>query len=672
MQSHLLNNVYNYSLEVDVNLKYDSAKVDNCIKAIRMLSAEAVEKAKSGHPGMPLGCADLAFILWHYFLRFNPKDTRWMGRDIFILSAGHASMLQYSLLHLYGFDLSIDDIKNFRQLGSKTPGHPEYGITKGVETTTGPLGQGFANGVGFAMARKMLEARTGNTGLFNTKVYAIVSDGDIMEGISSEAASFAGNLGLDNIIYIYDKNDVSIEGPTNITMNEDTASKFRAMNWNVIEIDGFDHTQIIGALNTANSHKGSPTLIVAKTVIGKGANKKQGKSSSHGEPLGAEELKCLRDNLSWCCDQFCIPKEVYEFTNEKNLEMKKEYDEWQKKFKQTFKDLNVDVDISESLYKELRALVAGKAEATRSSSGRCMQVIAKHLSGFVGGSADLGPSNKTTINDSTSIKYDDFSGKNIHYGVREHAMGAISNGLALHGGFVPFASTFLIFSDYMKNSIRLSSLMEQQVIYVFTHDSIYVGEDGPTHQPIEQLSSLRLIPGLRVLRPCGELETIEAWLMALERKNGPTSLVLTRQNLEQVANKDVNEVQKGIRKGAYVLEKETGVLKCVVLASGSEVPLAVSARKNMNAESWMRIISVPSLELFMEQEASYKENLVPKNIPAVSIEAGSTMLWKAICGKDSLNIGIDEFGTSAPGEVVAKQKGLDVDGVSRKISEYLK
>jgi len=662
-----------------LDLKYDSLKVEKCIKAVRILSAEAVEKAKSGHPGMPLGCADVAFILWHYFLRFNPKDPKWLGRDIFVLSAGHASMLQYSLLHLYGFDVSIDDIKSFRQFGSKTPGHPEYGITDGVETTTGPLGQGFANGVGFALSRKMLAARTGNTELFDTKVYAIVSDGDIMEGISSEAASFAGNLGLDNLIYIYDKNDVSIEGPTSITMNEDTSAKFRAMGWNVIDIDGFDHTQIIGALNTAKRHKGSPTLIVAKTVIGKGANKKQGKSSSHGEPLGEEELKGLRTNLGWCNEPFCIPEDVYAFTRTKVAAITDEYNEWNKKYNELLKDQNIkktldsmfNFEIPKSLYGDLRKLALGKAEATRASSGRCMQVVAKHVPGFVGGSADLSPSNKTAISDSSSIKKDDFNGKNIHYGVREHAMGGISNGIALHGGFIPFESTFLIFSDYMKHSIRLSSLMKQQVAFVFTHDSIFVGEDGPTHQPIEQLSSLRLIPGLRVLRPCGELETIEAWLMALERKDGPTALVLTRQNLDQITGINSDDVAKGIRHGAYVVSKEEAKLKCVLVASGSEVPLAVSVRKMMGAENYMRIVSVPCVELYLAQNKTYKDELIPMNFPRVSIEAGSTILWKAVCGFDSLNIGIDDFGISAPGEVVAKHKGIDAESIVAKIKNHL-
>jgi len=662
-----------------MNLNYDEKKVQKTVDAIKMLSADGVEKAKSGHPGMPLGCADTAFILWHYFLRFNPKDPNWLGRDIFVLSAGHASMLLYSLLHVYGYDLSIEDIKKFRQLHSRTPGHPEYGVTPGVETTTGPLGQGFANGIGFALARKILQERTGRPDLFNSKVYAIVSDGDIMEGITNEAASFAGNLGLDNLIYIYDSNKVSIEGPTSLTMSEDVGKRFQALGWSVLEVDGFDHTQIMGALNTAQRHKGSPMLIISNTVIGKGANKKEGKHSAHGEPLGQEELSCLRKNLKWDYEPFSIPDEVYKFAKEKITAMEVEYSEWQKKFNEATKDASFkrtveglySKELPSGLYDELRASVTGKADATRSVSGRCMQIIAKHIDGFIGGSADLAPSNKTNITDSGSIKKGDYKGKNIHYGIREHAMGGISNGMALHGGVVPFAATFLIFSDYMRPSIRLSALMKQQVAYIFTHDSIYVGEDGPTHQPIEQLSSLRLIPDLNVLRPASEAEVVEAWLMALERKNGPTALLLTRQNLEPIADVNNDDVIKGIRKGGYILKKETGVLKCVVAASGSEVPLAVKARDMLNASSWMRIVSIPCMGLFTSQDKAYGDSVIPTNVKRISIEAGSTKLWSDVVGMDALKIGIDEFGTSAPAAAVAKEKGIDIDAVVFKIQKYL-
>jgi len=654
-----------------MNLTYDEKKVRKTIDAIRVLSADAVEQAKSGHPGMPLGCADTAFILWHYFLKFNPKDPNWLGRDIFILSAGHASMLLYSLLHVYDYGVGIDDIKKFRQLHSKTPGHPEYGMTPGVEMTTGPLGQGFATGVGFALAKKVLQERTGEHELFNSKVYAIVSDGDIMEGITNEAASIAGNLGLDNLIYIYDSNKVSIEGPTSLTMSENVGKRFEALGWKVIEIDGFDHSQIMGALNTAQKHSGSPVLIVSNTVIGKGANKKEGKSSAHGEPLGQEELMCLKQNLKWEHEPFNIPDEVYAFTKEKIKVMQTEYDEWQKKFKS--KDLNAfySKELPAKLYDELRASLNGKKDATRSISGRCIQIIAKHCDGFMGGSADLGPSNKTTIIDGGSIKKGDYKGRNIHFGIREHAMGAIANGMALHGGITPFAATFLIFSDYMRASIRLGSLMKQQVAYVFTHDSFFVGEDGPTHQPIEQLSSLRLIPELNVLRPGTEAEVIEAWLMALEKKNGPTALMFTRQNLDPITDVPSKDVINGIRKGAYIIKKETGVLKCVIAASGSEVPLAVKVREILKAEDWMRIVSVPCMELFLSQGEKYTRSIIPMDVKRISIEAGSTRLWAGIVGIDALKIGIDEFGISAPAEAVAKEKGLDIDSVVTKINDYV-
>ncbi|MFH1223486.1 MAG: transketolase [Pseudomonadota bacterium] len=639
-------------------LKYDEKLVKQCVNSIKMLSADAVEKAASGHPGMPLGCADVAFILWHYFLRFNPKDPNWKERDTFILSAGHASAMLYSLLHVYGFDVTMDDMKQFRQLHSKTPGHPEYGVTPGVETTTGPLGQGFATGVGFALAKKI----TGET----SKVYAIVSDGDIMEGISNEAASLAGHLGLDNMIYLYDKNNVSIEGPTNLTMSENVGKRFEALGWTVLDIDGFDHTQIMGALNTATRNKGTPFLIIASTVIGKGASKKEGKHSAHGEPLGKEELQCLRNNLCWNCEPFVLPKEVYDFAKEKVTLMEKEYKTGGTASGATTSGVG-SVSGAKALNDELRACVAGRPEATRSTSGRCIQIIAKHLKGFIGGSADLGPSNKTSISGTTSIEKNNFTGKNIHFGIREHAMGAIANGLALHGGFIPYAASFLIFSDYMRASIRLSALMKKQVVYIFTHDSIFVGEDGPTHQPIEQLSSLRLMPGLNVIRPSGEIETVEAWLMALEKKNGPTALILTRQNIDDPKGVDA----EGMRKGAYVVRKEVGALKCVIAAAGSEVSLAVKAVEKLGASDSVRVVSVPCMELFLKQDKKYRESVIPSGVKKISIEAGSTRLWDNIVGSDALKIGIDDFGASGQPDAVAKLKGIDLDSVVSKIRNYL-
>jgi transketolase len=657
-------------------MNYDPKIVNKCINTIKMLSAEAVEKAKSGHPGMPLGCADVAFILWQYFLKFNPKDTSWKGRDVFILSSGHASMLLYSLLHLYGYDVSIDDIKNFRQVASITPGHPEFGITPGVETTTGPLGQGFATGVGFALSRKILKTKAGGSCLFDGKIYSILGDGDIMEGVVNEAASIAGHLALDNIVYIYDKNDISIEGPTNLAISEDIEKRFEALGWEVISIDGFDHTQIIGALNTAKRHKGSPFLIVANTVIGKGANKKEGTSDAHGAPLGKEELNHLRKNLSWDHEEFFVPKEVYDFTFKKVKEMEKEYKKWNEEFNDLISG-NVELKnflnskISEKLLNELRELVNEKSEATRSSSGRCMQIIAKHIPGFIGGSADLGGSNQTTLKNYDSISKSNFNGRNIHFGVREHAMGSVINGMSLIDGcFYPYGGTFLIFSDYMKDSVRLSALMDRPVTYIFTHDSIYVGEDGPTHQPIEQLSSLRMIPNINVLRPSGQAETVEAWIMALENRKKPTALILSRQNLEQI-KLDQNKVYEGFKKGAYIVHKETKDLKLIIVATGSEVASSYKAIKELGISETTRLISMPCMEIFKKQDKSYIESLIPKDVKKVSVEAGVTSIWGCIVGSDGLCIGIDDFACSAPGCDVAKKAGLDVESIKQKINNFI-
>jgi transketolase len=666
-----------------MSMGYDEQKTKLAINAIKVLSAEAVEKAGSGHPGMPLGCADTAFILWQYFLRFNPKDPKWPDRDIFILSAGHASMLLYSLLHIYGYDLSIDDIKQFRQFGSKTPGHPELGLTPGVETSTGPLGQGFANGVGIALAKKMLQARLGkNAGIFSSKVYAIVSDGDIMEGISSEAASLAGHLALDNLIYIYDKNDISIEGPTCLAISEDIVAKFRALRWHVISINGHDHSQIMEALNNAQEHKGSPVLIVSSTVIGKDSCSKEGKASCHGEPLGAASLKELKENLNWKYEPFTVPTEVYQLTSQKTGVMEKEYKGWKPRFDKLmnsdpgFKSVINGLfgkELPPELYTELRNGIQYRTEATRVSSGRCIQIIAKHMPAVTGGSADLSPATKTNIINSAYVSAGEYLGNNIHFGVREHAMGSLSNGIAISGAFIPYCSTFMIFSDYMKPSIRMASLMKQQVIYVFAHDSIYVGEDGPTHQPIEQLSTLRMVPEMRVIRPADEAETAEAWLMALEHKSGPTALALTRQNLEPCCKAMAqNYMAEGMRKGAYIAAKETSKLSTVVAASGSEVSLALKVRENLKAEAYMRVVSVPCMELFMEQEEKYRESIIPsdRNIKRIAVEAGVMCLWDKIMGGESLKIGLEHFGTSAPAKDVAKHMKLDVESVTERIKAY--
>ncbi|KAB2833523.1 MAG: transketolase, partial [Candidatus Brocadia sp.] len=477
--------------------KIDKEKMNLAVNTLRMLSADAVEKAQSGHPGLPMGCADIAFVLWMQFLRFCPQDPQWPNRDRFVLSAGHGSMLLYSLLHLFGYDMSLDEIKRFRQFGSKTPGHPEYGHTPGVEVTTGPLGQGFANGVGMALAERILAERFNKDGrtILSHYIYGIVSDGDLMEGITSEAASFAGHLGLSNIIYIYDSNQISIEGNTSITFTEDVGKRFEAYNWRVTKIDGHNHGEIAAAIEAARNEKERPSLIIARTHIGKGSPNKQDTASVHGEPLGAKELELTKENLGWPKNSpFYVPEEVRQLCQSRIAELKEEYAQWQDLFKKHIKD---DPNLSQAwnaffkkeipadLELELLQTIKKDSIATRTASGDMMQVIAQRMPSFLGGSADLCPSTKTYIKGSPSLGRNQFSGKNIHFGIREHAMGAILNGLALSGGIIPFGSTFLMFSDYMRPPIRLAALMKIQVIYVFTHDSIFVGEDGPTHQPIE-------------------------------------------------------------------------------------------------------------------------------------------------------------------------------------------
>ena len=515
--------------------KIDKHKVELAVNTLRMLSADAVEKAQSGHPGLPMGFADVAFVIWMQFLRFNPHDPQWPNRDRFILSAGHGSMLLYALLNLFGYDLSLDDIKQFRQFGSKTPGHPEYGHTPGVESTTGPLGQGFANGVGMALAERILADRFNKGGMkiIDHYIYGVVSDGDLMEGITSEAASFAGHLGLANIIYIYDCNQITIEGSTSLAFTEDVAKRFEAYNWRVFKIDGHNHTEIAEAIETARGEKERPSLIIARTHIGKGSPNRQDTASIHGEPLGAKELELTKESLRWPKDKpFYIPEEVKQLCQSRVTELKEEYENWQTQFKKYIrKDANMSrlwdtyfkKEIPENLESELLKTIKKYSIATRSASGEMMQVVAQQIPGFMGGSADLCPSTKTYIKNFSSIDKNKFNGRNIHFGVREHAMGGILNGMALYGGIIPFGSTFLVFSDYMRPSIRLAAMMKIQVIYVFTHDSIFLGEDGPTHQPVEHLPSLRLIPNLLVIRPSDATETASAWVAALNHTDGPTA-----------------------------------------------------------------------------------------------------------------------------------------------------
>ena len=660
----------------------DKHKVELAVNTLRMLSADAVEKAQSGHPGLPMGFADVAFVLWMQFLRFNPQNPRWPNRDRFILSAGHGSMLLYSLLNLFGYDLSLDDIKQFRQFGSKTPGHPEYGHTHGVEATTGPLGQGFANGVGMALAARILAERfnTGDAKIIDHYIYGVVSDGDLMEGITSEAASFAGHLGLANIIYIYDCNQITIEGSTSLAFTEDVAKRFEAYNWRVFKVDGHSHTEIAETIEAARGEKERPSLIIARTHIGKGSPNKQDTSAIHGEPLGAKELELTKESLGWPKDKtFYIPEEVKQLCQDRVAELREEYENWQTQFKKYISDDHKMSQLWDSYYKkeipenlesELLKTIKKDSIATRSASGEMMQVIAQRIPGFMGGSADLCPSTKTYIKNFSSIDRNKFEGRNIHFGIREHAMGGILNGMALYGGIIPFGSTFLVFSDYMRPSIRLAAMMKIQVIYIFTHDSILLGEDGPTHQPVEHLPSLRLIPNLLVIRPSDATETASAWIAALNHTDGPTALILSRQDIP-VINRSIYPSQSRLRYGAYILKDSDGIPDIILLASGSEITIALEATLQLQSKgSKARLISMPSFELFRANPEEYKNSILPPACKKrVAIEASVTSDWYEFVGLDGLIIGVDHYGTSAPTKAIAERYGFTAQNILREINK---
>ncbi|MFA7060355.1 MAG: transketolase [Pedobacter sp.] len=653
-----------------------------CADAIRFLAADAVEQANSGHPGLPMGAADCAFALWGNYLNFNPDDPSWPNRDRFVLSAGHGSMLLYSLLHLFGYDLPLEELKNFRQWGSKTPGHPEFGHTVGVEVTTGPLGQGFANGVGMAIAAKMAAER------FNTvdfkpidhTIYAMMGDGCLQEGISYEAAALAGHLKLGNLVYIYDSNSITIEGKTDLAWSEDVEGRFIAAGWHVLKVDGHDYVQIVVAIAAAKAETGKPSLIIAKTQIAFGSPKFQGSSSAHGSPLGAEELAATRANLGWQHEAFEIPQEVRDICNTQVEAKKLQYASWQRKF-ETWHAANPEKAklwdemwhkrLPEDLAAQLIATVDGKDGATRALSGTVLQKVAALLPSLAGGSADLAPSNNSDIKGSPAIQAGSFGGRNIHFGIREHAMGALLNGISLYGCFIPYGATFLVFSDYCRPAIRLSALMKQQVIYIFTHDSFFVGEDGPTHQPIEHVASLRLIPDLQVIRPADGLETALAWQVALEKKDGPTALILTRQKLPIIDRGTASN--DDIRKGGYVVSTSSGKPDVVVMATGSEVHVAVGAAAMLAADGIKsRIVSIPCLETFMAQSQEYRNNVLPAGAPRVAFEAGRGESWGRLIGCDGLFIGIEHFGASAPDKALAEQFGFTTPQVVEKIRTFLK
>ncbi len=663
------------------NIMIPTDKARRCADAIRIISAEAVDRANSGHPGLPMGAADCAVALWGNFLEFNPDDPRWPNRDRFILSAGHGSMLLYSLLHLFGYDLSMDEIKNFRQWGSKTPGHPEFGHTVGVEVTTGPLGQGFANGVGMGLAASMAAERF-NTPDFkpiNHFVYALCGDGCLQEGISYEAAALAGHLKLGNLIYIYDSNSITIEGKTDLAWSEDVEGRFTSCGWHVQKIDGHDNDQIVTAIAAAKGETGKPSIIIATTHIAFGSPAKQGSSGAHGSPLGADEIIATRKNLGWDVPPFVVPEDVQATCQQRVDNLKLRYASWQRGF-DSWRTVNPEKaklwdamwyrQLPENLTEELLAAVAGKDGATRALSGTVLQRVAALIPSLVGGSADLAPSNNSDIKGSAFVQADNFAGRNLHFGIREHAMGAVINGMALYGCFIPYGATFLVFADYCRPAVRLSALMGQQAIYIFTHDSFFVGEDGPTHQPIEHVASLRLIPGLQVIRPADGVETALAWQAALQYA-GPTALILTRQKLPMI-NRPASFTPDDVLKGGYVVSSPAATPQVVIMASGSEVHVALEAAASLDSQGIAaRIVSVPCLETFLVQSADYRNKVLPAGVPRVAFEAGRGMPWGSLIGCDGLFIGIEHFGTSAPDKVLAEKFGFTAPQVAERIATLL-
>jgi len=649
-----------------------------CVNTIRTLSIDAVQKANSGHPGLPMGMADVAYVLWTQFLKHNPANPDWPNRDRFVLSGGHGSMLLYSLLHLTGYDLSLEELMNFRQWDSRTPGHPEYGLTPGVETTTGPLGQGFANGVGMAIAERFLAETFNRPGfpIVDHYVYAIVTDGDLMEGISHEAASLAGHLGLGKLIYLYDDNHISIDGPTELAFTEDRCARFAAYGWHVQQIDGHDRAAIAQAIRAAQAVTDRPSLIACRTHIGYGSPHKQDTAAVHGAPLGEEEVRLTKENLGWPPDaQFLIPDEALAHFRQAIPRGQAWEAEWQRLF-----------DRYAAQYPDLAAtwqqvwsgeLPSGWDEnlptfapddgplATRAASGKVLNAIAPALPTLIGGSADLTPSNNTELKGYPWLQKGEFGGRNIHFGVREHAMGGILNGLALHGGLIPFGGTFLVFSDYMRPSIRLAAMMELHLVYVFTHDSIGLGEDGPTHQPVEQIPALRAIPNLTVIRPADAAETVEAWRVALEHNEGPVALVLTRQKLP-ILDRTQLAPATGLRHGAYVLADSDGPPEVILIATGSEVHVALDARQRLADQGVAaRVVSMPSWELFEKQPPEYRNQVLPPDVTArLVIEAAVPLGWERYIGLGGDVVGLNRFGASAPYQVIFEHLGFTGENVA--------
>lgn len=649
---------------------------------VRGLAADGVEKAKSGHPGMPLGAADIGAVLFAEVMNYDPTAPNWPNRDRFVLSAGHGSMFLYSFLHLAGYDLPMDELKRFRQLGSITPGHPEYGVTPGVETTTGPLGQGVGNAVGMALAERMLATKYNRPGyeVVNHYTFAICGDGDLMEGVSAEASSLAGHLGLGKLIVIYDSNQISIEGETDLAFGEDVGKRYEAYGWHVQSIDGHDFDQIRKAIEAAKAETKKPSLIIARTHIGFGSPK-QDSAESHGAPLGPEAVRELKKRLGLPEEEFYVPQNVYDFFAKLREEKRQLRQQWENTFEQWSKEypeLRKEWDdahglrLPDNLEELLPAFEVGDKVATRDASGKTLQKLADAISYLVGGSADLAPSTKTYMEGKGSVAPGDFSGRNFHFGVREHGMGAILNGLSLYGGLRVHGSTFLVFSDYMRPAIRLAALMKQPVIYVLTHDSIWVGEDGPTHQPVEHTESLRLIPNLDVFRPADAEETKAAWATAMRRTDGPSALVLTRQKLP-VFDKAAagGSVFEAVAKGGYVAKAADGTPSLVIVATGSEVTLSLEAAKMLEQEGHkVQVVSVPCRERFMAQDAAYRSSVLGE-ARRLFVEAGVGAGWGQLSRPGDVVMSLERFGESGPAEAVAKALGMDAEAIAQKAREML-
>ena len=661
------------------------SKIDKLsIDTVRFLAVDAVQNAVSGHPGAPLGAAPMAYVLWDRFLKHNPGDPHWPDRDRFILSAGHASALLYALLHLTGYDLPMDELKRFRKWGSKTPGHPEYGLTAGVEATTGPLGQGFANGVGMAIAERWLAEHYNRPGheVVGHFTYGIVSDGDLQEGIASEAASLAGTLRLGKLIYMYDDNHISIEGDTDIAFTENVAQRFQAYDWHVVgPIDGMDVDEVDPAIRLALSETGRPSLIICRTIIGYGSPNKAGTGAAHGEALGEEEVRLTKESLAWpFVEPFTIPREVAEHLAQAKPRGQEMQDGWQARFESYRDSYPTEAtrleeallgDLPEGWDIGLEKLFTPEDGpiATRDSSSRIMNALVENVHSLIGGSADLAPSTRTLLNDRGHFGFEEYGGHNMHFGVREHSMGAIANGMSLHGGAIPYTATFLIFSDYMRPPIRLAALMKLRVVFIFTHDSIGLGEDGPTHQPVEQLLALRAIPNVMVMRPADATENVEAWKIAMKRVDGPTVLVLTRQNLP-VLDRGMLAPADGVSHGGYVLWEASDRPRCILIGTGSEVHLALEAGLSLQESGIAaRVVSLPSWELFDAQPEEYRSSVLPPDITArVSIEASTPMGWERYVGLDGVAIGVPHFGASASGAVIYEK----LDLTARRVADEAK